>query len=85
MDPTDTEASRAPKHSRASQGHVYVLEDTSPILRGQLNSQKPVYPQEFRNQGVPIAQRELRLVGAEFSARNVNLNLARLWVQVCGL
>ncbi|KAG9310529.1 hypothetical protein JVU11DRAFT_9072 [Chiua virens] len=82
VDSTGAEASRAPKLSRAAQGHVYILEDTSTILRGQLNSQKPVYPPGFRNQGITIAQRELRLIGAEFSPRNVNLNLAQLWVQI---
>lgn len=82
VDPTDAEVRNAPGGSRIADGYVYVLKDNTNVLRGQRNSQKPVYPPQYSNQGVPIVQQGLRLTGVNFSPRNVILNLEKIWVQV---
>ncbi|KAH7921563.1 hypothetical protein BV22DRAFT_721541 [Leucogyrophana mollusca] len=82
IDPTDKEVKKAPKTSCASRGYVYIMDDASKVKRGQLNSQKQVYPSAFANSGLPISQCGLCLVDVEFSARNVILNLDRQWLQI---
>jgi hypothetical protein len=82
LDATDTEQKAFPAGSRARQGHVYPIDDTSTVIRGQRNNQKHVYPPAYAKSGVPIVSRGLKLQDVVFAARNVILNLGPQWVQV---
>ncbi|KAH7908556.1 hypothetical protein BJ138DRAFT_340174 [Hygrophoropsis aurantiaca] len=82
VDPTAKEMKSAVSGTRESQGLVYALKDDTTIKRGQLNSQKPVYPPGYANMATPISHHRFQLVGVEFSPRNVILNLGKQWLQI---
>lgn len=87
-DATEKERLRHPKGSPARDGHVYALESSSTILRGQRNSQTRAYPPYYAKKG-PISEFKLRLVGVQPSPRNVILHFVdkagegnHCWAQV---
>lgn len=82
IDATDTEQASFPVGSRAREGHVYPIDDTSTVIRGQRNSQRPIYPPMYAKSGVPLSARGLRLQAVQFAARNVIMGFGPLWVQV---
>ncbi|KAJ7099989.1 hypothetical protein B0H15DRAFT_927592 [Mycena belliarum] len=90
-DATQAEMPAHPAGSRASNGHVYVLESSSKALRGCTNAQTPLYPPLYsttqKEPPVPISTHGLVLVDAETHPRNVLLkfldNKGRVyWCQI---
>lgn len=81
-DPTTKEINAARKGSPVATGHVYVLDHTSNIKRGQRHSQKPLYPPAFKKSKQPISSLQLTLNKVEFAARNVVFDLGSIWLQV---
>lgn len=76
VDSTLNEATAAPPDSRASQGHVHVLQSSSLQVRGQNKSQTMIYPPLFASSGsvnIPISAFNLVLVKTLPSPRNVFL------------
>src|ERR1700681_2426088 len=67
IDATDSEQVSFPPGSPARNGHVYAITDTSTVVRGQKNSQKPIYPPMYARSGISIADRGLQLADVIFA------------------
>lgn len=82
IDATDSEQTAFPVGHPAKMGHVYAINDTCNVVRGQRNSQHPIYPPMYSWSGVSLHDCGLQLQDVVFAARNVILNLGSVWVQV---
>lgn len=82
VESTKPEMARAKKGTPEASGLPYPLRDNAKIMRGQLNSQRPVYPPHFANKGT-ISTHGLQLKAVEYDSRNVVMNLGVIWLQVC--
>lgn len=81
-DPTEKEIKAAPKDSRIGKGLVYKLGPTSTIMRGQIHSQRPLYPPSLKKTKTSIEDAGLCLKGVHYAARNVIFDLGTIWFQV---
>lgn len=59
VDATTAEMSAAPEGSRAREGHVYPLDNTSSIKRGDIKSQNPVWPPMWSSDAMSVAESSL--------------------------
>jgi len=85
IDATDTEQKSFPTGSHAQNGLVYLITNTSTVVCGQRNNQKPIYPPMYLRSGIAIPLCGFRLQNVVFAAQNVILDLGPLWVQVSQL
>lgn len=83
--PEQKDTSFCPVGSRGHEGHVHVIDSSCMAYRGQSSRQVLLYPYMYHESQVPIQQRDLRLKGVHFAARNVVLDFGSAWAQVSGL
>lgn len=69
-DATTAEMSAAPEGSRAREGHVYPLDNTSTIKRGDIKSQNPVWPPMWSSDAMSAAESSLSRASEFLEARS---------------
>ncbi|PPQ70090.1 hypothetical protein CVT26_013424 [Gymnopilus dilepis] len=88
IDATNKEAGSSAPGSLAAEGHVFELESSADVLRGQTHNQTGVYPPMYSDPlDIPIHCRGLILCGVALDPRNVILKFqdnrnAEAWVQI---
>ena len=81
-DASVSESDRSLKGSRFRENHVLTINYTCTWKRGQRHSHKPLYPPHLKTSQIPILSAQRRLIGVDYAARIVILNLESCWMQV---
>lgn len=82
IDATKKEAECAKEDSAARLGHVFAVDSSCEALRGQKDTQCPIFPPMFKGERRTLRALGVRLQGTDFAARNVIMDLGSIWVQV---
>lgn len=82
IDATKKEADRAPEGSPANLGHVFIIDSECEAIRGQKDTQRPIYPSMFKGEQRTLQALGVHLRGTDFAAWNVIMDLGSIWVQV---